>query len=60
MAGGGRATLGRMVGHYWLRVPELALAAELAQAIRPTRERVDDFVARVHAGAVQPPGGGCG
>ena len=46
----------RMVGHYWLRAPEKAPTPEIAAAIRDTRERVVDFAARVHGGAVKPPG----
>jgi glucose-6-phosphate isomerase len=44
----------RMVGHYWLRAPELAPNAELSRAIRETRERIESFAASVHSGAVRP------
>jgi len=44
----------RMVGHYWLRAPELAPTPEIATAIRTTRVRIGDFAARVHAGALRP------
>ena len=33
----------RMVGHYWLRAPELAPTPEIAAAIRDTRARILDF-----------------
>jgi glucose-6-phosphate isomerase len=46
----------RMVGHYWLRAPELAPRPELAQAIRETKQRVSRFADAVHRGAVRPPG----
>jgi glucose-6-phosphate isomerase len=42
----------RMVGHYWLRAPELAPSAELASAIRGARAAVGRFAADVHAGKV--------
>jgi glucose-6-phosphate isomerase len=48
----------RMVGHYWLRAPEKAPSAEIATAIRETRDRVLDFAARVHDGRVKPPKAG--
>lgn len=49
---------GRMVGHYWLRAPHLAPAAEIRQAIESTLARLKHFVADVHAGRVCPPQGG--
>jgi glucose-6-phosphate isomerase len=48
----------RMVGHYWLRAPEKAPTAEIASAIRETRDRVLAFAARVHDGRVKPPRAG--
>jgi len=45
----------RMVGHYWLRAPDLAPTPEIADEIRETRERITDFAARVHDGQVRPP-----
>jgi glucose-6-phosphate isomerase len=47
----------RMVGHYWLRAPDRAPAAEIAGEIRETRDRILDFAARVHDGRVAPPRG---
>lgn len=41
---------GRMVGHYWLRQPELAPNAELAAMIRDTNSAIGEFVRRVHNG----------
>ncbi|ANM29746.1 glucose-6-phosphate isomerase [Acidobacteria bacterium Mor1] len=44
----------RMVGHYWLRAPELAPAAEIGDQIRDTVKQVLDFTAEVHDGSVKP------
>lgn len=38
----------RMVGHYWLRAPQLAPRAELRIEIEETRQRVREFAARIH------------
>ncbi len=46
----------RMVGHYWLRAPELAPSPDIADAIRRTEAKVLHFSARVHEGRVRPPG----
>jgi len=40
---------GRMVGHYWLRAPELAPNQELRGAITETNERIKRFAAEIHA-----------
>jgi glucose-6-phosphate isomerase len=45
----------RMVGHYWLRAPELAPSPEIATAIRKAVDDVKAFAAAVHAGTIQPP-----
>ena len=44
---------GRMVGHYWLRAPELAPSAELRAEIEDCTAKIKDFVAKVHSGAVK-------
>lgn len=44
----------RMVGHYWLRAPELAPTAEIRREIEATLARVKRFAADVHSGAVRP------
>jgi glucose-6-phosphate isomerase len=44
----------RMVGHYWLRAPELAPDAAITRAIRETLAGVHGFAADVHAGRVKP------
>ena len=45
----------RMVGHYWLRDPDLAPAAELTQDIIQTIDQIEAFSQQVHTGAVHPP-----
>jgi len=44
----------RMVGHYWLRAPDLAPTPEIEQAIRQTFDRVLAFAASVHDGRTRP------
>src|SRR5580693_7443660 len=44
----------RMVGHYWLRAPELAPTAELTREIRETVAAIKTFAAEVHAGKIKP------
>ncbi|MBI2892164.1 MAG: glucose-6-phosphate isomerase [Deltaproteobacteria bacterium] len=48
----------RMVGHYWLRAPELAPSPQIAAAIRETVDRACAFAKRVHDGEVAPERGG--
>ncbi len=48
----------RMVGHYWLRDPDLAPTPELKQDIIKTNESVIDFQRQVHNGEIHPPSGG--
>ncbi|MEM9506394.1 MAG: glucose-6-phosphate isomerase [Cyanobacteria bacterium P01_E01_bin.35] len=48
----------RMVGHYWLRDPDLAPTPELKQDIIDTNNSVIDFQRKVHNGEVHPPSGG--
>jgi glucose-6-phosphate isomerase len=47
----------RMVGHYWLRTPELAPTPELRTAITATLEAIKVFVAKVHKGEIAAPAG---
>ena len=47
----------RMVGHYWLRAPELAPSPEIAAEIRKTVAEVKAFAAAVHEGAIRTPAG---
>ena len=44
---------GRMVGHYWLRAPELAPDATTAASIREAVRAVEAFAADVHRGAIR-------
>src|SRR3954447_26993623 len=46
----------RMVGHYWLRSPDLAPTPEIAAEIRKTVADVKAFAAGVHGGQIRPPG----
>lgn len=48
---------GRMVGHYWLRAPELAPEAALTDAIRATVKQIEALAADVHAGTLAGAGG---
>src|SRR5436190_2232157 len=45
----------RMVGHYWLRAPELAPTPQITAEIRKTISDVQTFAASVHAGKIRPP-----
>ncbi|KAH7301894.1 hypothetical protein KP509_23G047400 [Ceratopteris richardii] len=45
----------RMVGHYWLRKPELAPTAFLKKQIEDTLERLSVFAADVVSGKIKPP-----
>jgi len=44
----------RMVGHYWLRAPDLAPTPDVAEQIRSTLGRVKAFAAAAHSGEVRP------
>ena len=45
----------RMVGHYWLRSPEIAPTEELSRDITETLDRIEDFTKKVHTGIIHPP-----
>jgi glucose-6-phosphate isomerase len=45
----------RMVGHYWLRSPDLAPTPEIAAEIRKTIADIKAFAAGIHGGTVRPP-----
>jgi len=45
----------RMVGHYWLRSPEIAPTEELQKDITETLTRIEDFTQKVHTGIIHPP-----
>jgi glucose-6-phosphate isomerase len=44
----------RMVGHYWLRAPELAPDAALRDAIAGTLARIHAFAHQIHHGSLRP------
>jgi glucose-6-phosphate isomerase len=44
----------RMVGHYWLRTPELSPSEEIARDIRETNARVKTFAMEVRRGQIRP------
>jgi len=46
---------GRMVGHYWLRAPELAPNDEIANAIRTSVSEISAFAKAIHAKEITPP-----
>ena len=43
-----------MVGHYWLRTPELAPNTELRSAITFTLDRIEAFARDIHTGSIAP------
>jgi glucose-6-phosphate isomerase len=45
----------RMVGHYWLRDPDLAPSDEIRQEIIASVEQVKSFAAKIHSGEIRPP-----
>ena len=47
----------RMVGHYWLRKPELAPTSEMTEDIRNTLEKVKQCARRVKTGELTSPSG---
>jgi len=47
----------RMVGHYWLRAPQLAPTKEITDAITGTQTAIEEFAAKVHRGEIGGPAG---
>lgn len=45
---------GRMVGHYWLRAPQLAPTVEIRSAISLTLDKIKAFTRDVHSGQIGP------
>lgn len=45
----------RMVGHYWLRDPDLAPTPELKQDIIQTVDQIEAFAKKIQSGAIHPP-----
>lgn len=48
----------RMVGHYWLRSPELAPSPNLTQEIIANLEHIEAFAHKIHRGEIHPLRGG--
>jgi glucose-6-phosphate isomerase len=44
----------RMVGHYWLRAPQLAPKPELSKEITDTLASIKKFAADIHVGKIKP------
>ena len=44
----------RMVGHYWLRDPNIAPTLEIKQEIVQTLEQIETFANKVHSGKIKP------
>jgi len=49
---------GRMVGHYWLRDPQLAPNEALRSQITEPLARLKEFARQIHIGEISPPCGG--
>ncbi len=47
----------RMVGHYWLRAPQLAPTKEIADEITSTLTAIKEFTTKVHRGEIAGPAG---
>jgi glucose-6-phosphate isomerase len=47
----------RLVGHYWLRAPQIAPTAELRGEVEDTNKAIYDFVAKVHQGEIKAENG---
>ncbi|MBD2741242.1 glucose-6-phosphate isomerase [Coleofasciculus sp. FACHB-1120] len=45
----------RMVGHYWLRDPDLSPTPEIKQQIVQTLEQIEAFAQKIHSGEIHPP-----
>ncbi len=45
----------RMVGHYWLRAPNLAPTPEIKQDIIQTVDKIEDFTKNILNGSIHPP-----
>ncbi len=47
----------RMVGHYWLRAPQLAPTPEISHEISDTLKSIKEFAGKVHSGEIAGPKG---
>lgn len=43
----------RMVGHYWLRAPELAPTPEITSEIQQTKTAIKEFAEKIHSGEIE-------
>jgi glucose-6-phosphate isomerase len=43
----------RMVGHYWLRAPELAPSKEITSEIQDTLVQINSFTQKIHSGEIE-------
>jgi glucose-6-phosphate isomerase len=46
---------GRMVGHYWLRNPDIAPTEEIRNSLIADIKDLEDFAAKIHSGEIRPP-----
>ena len=49
---------GRMVGHYWLRNPDLAPSEEIRKQITEPIAAIKEFASMIPTGEIAPPSGG--
>jgi glucose-6-phosphate isomerase len=47
----------RMVGHYWLRAPQLAPTPAITEEIASTLAAIKDFAGKIHSGTISGPKG---
>ena len=47
----------RMVGHYWLRAPDLAPTSGIREEIQSTLGSIKKFASKIHSGAITGPKG---
>jgi glucose-6-phosphate isomerase len=45
----------RMVGHYWLRTPDLSPTSAIKAEIIETINAIEQFVTKIHSGEIKPP-----
>lgn len=45
----------RMVGHYWLRNPDIAPNDHIKQEIKESIAQINEFVPKIHSGEIKPP-----
>ena len=50
---------GRMVGHYWLRNPQMSPSSDIRSEIEETLKQILDFCRKIHGGEILAPDGNC-